>query len=775
MPQVHHFQDFEFQCYENCIKPLEETLNDHRERLKISDIKFDLASKSGAITLSDETSLTYEENHEELRLLMQERLPQVNPQKRKRIFAWQTFLGLGAGLGLMVPMMFGLMLPFWAHPLMFSLGTALTVFLGRKSYLNAYHSLKSKKMRFNMDSLFTVSSIAAIVSSALHLFFPFFPPLIDAALMILGFRQAGLWIDQSFREQKLKTKKYVDYGHESKFQISYRQDGEYEACTLKDVELDDLIKIPAGQTIPLDGILQSEHSLVSYSMNNGSEDPMEVSRGHKLLAGMVAEQELLMKVTALEAQSDLNRRDLELFKAQAEAPPIQNLTDKIMQWFVPAVLGTAVVVGAAAGYFLGLSMGLTAAFYWAVCACPCALGLITPLAMKLGLSKFEGTGLSFNKPKGLQAAATIDTVVFDLTGTLTQNKPQVIEEPTVSSDHFDIISAIQSRILKDEKLKRKHPIAQALVNKLGMHPSEFEFEEFITADNGILAKIQGNVYRIGNDTFIQPSLNEQPKDRSQAQKIIYFEKNGRVEGYFLLADPLRPGASSVLKTLLANKMECCILTGASDRDADQYAPLLGFDRDLFITNQTPDSKAQIILQLKEAGKQVAMVGDGENDTLALTHANLSVAIGSPGSPLISEQVADASLHSFSLQPLLQIFPAGQQVMRVIKQNLALSFTYNTLSLAYVCCCLTLMPSMLIPYAGAAVMVLLSASVMFNTYRVLRNTETLAQVAPPSPPSSPALTFQDITHSYEYKPLQSDMGLSPILKVKTGDTVKLGTI
>lgn len=707
MPKSYHFSNLIVTC-PNCFPPIEEELINHQKRLKITNWHLDDINKIATVYVDDDNELNDEDIDKELRFVLKDWLPIIPPSPKNHYHGWQAALGLTTGIAMMVLMMLGIPLPSWLHDTLIYGGSLLTLWLGWPSYRTAFSALISKRKFFSMDTLFSISTLAAITITLLHMFIPMMPMLIDAALMIFGFRHFGLWLEEKVTQKSFKQERFVDRGRKTSIKRKNTQ-GEFLDCKLNDIGLANIIKISAGECIPLNGWLMQEKADITFALHTGKMDPETIQLNGTLYAGMIAQEDILMKVSALEDESYLRKRDLDLINAQMQKAPIQNRMQTILNWFIPSVLaGASLILGA--GYWLGMSIAIKASLYLLVCACPCALGLVIPLAINIGLTKTKDQGLVFNTAKGLQAAADINMAVFDLNGTLTYNKPQVVGIPTVPNDYFDIVYAMEAQ--------SEHPIAKGIRHHIGQSStSDIAFDVFERFDNGMIARLNGNIYKMGNAQFINPPFEFIPTNIGNAQHIIYFMKNGKIEGYFLLEDPLREDAALMIKNLQKNNIKIRLLTATDRHTADQFAEQLNIPENWIKTDCTPQSKNMHIQYFKSQGDKVAMFGDAGNDINAIASADLGVAVTSPATDPMSQQHADATLNNHSLLPILQLFAVGRQTMGMIKQNLWVSFGYNIISLGFVACAMFLFPTVLNPAYGAALMAFQSACILCNAYRI----------------------------------------------------------
>jgi Cu2+-exporting ATPase len=722
MPKKLTFEQVKVACHA-CVSPIEEKLKQHAHELQITHYLVNVENKTLRVWISDENTDDEIILENKIRALLKDKLPvqgQVSrpntkssrkvppPPPPKKYHFLQAMLGLFTGGLMMTLMLFGIEPSgslHWIHHAMIWAGAALTAAIGWPSFKHATEALFGEKPSLNMDVLFVISGLAAIALSLAHSFHAPLPMLIDAALMIFGFRHLGQWLEESLTRKTTVTRKFVDSARE-------------DHPNFEEYEVGDIIDVPAGKHIPLNGILTSDTAEISFTLFNGKIEPQIYEIDDELCAGMVAHSDLKMQITRNEEDSYLNFRDNQLELAQAQKAPIQDLTQKIINWFIPGVLLSAAALGLAAYSVVSPLVGLKAALYLLTCACPCALGLITAMAVKFGLTKIPPeTGLSFNTAKGLQAAAEVDMVVFDLNGTLTQNKPRVMA-CTIPEDYFSIIDQMESQ--------SRHPIATAIRSSTNRSKKilPLKIKKF---RHGLIASDGDNIYQIGNAEFMNPPADKTVSDPGNAQHVIYFSKNGIIQGNFFIEDPLRDDATLMVHNLIKNNLKFKIFTGSDRSTANQYAKQLKIDPRCITTDCTPESKCSEIQALQYEGHKVAMFGDSGNDVNAIATANLGVAVFSPASHPMSEQAADVSLNNPSLLPVLDIFAVGRQTMGLIKQNLALSFAYNAASLAFVAYAIFAYPALLNPIFGAALMVAQSAFVILNAYRIKCQAASLPEV------------------------------------------------
>lgn len=724
--------------------------------INLGESQFDFTgnNKKAMIVVNPDNLETDEALEALLKIALRDFMPEakVTPQYH----GWQASLGIGAAAVMMIMMM--LEVDAWhLHEIFAYAGTLITLLIGRSTFYHAWLGLKYRKL--NMDSLFSLSAIAAVAITLMHVLAPYvweplveMPMLIDSGLMILGFRHVGLWLRESLVNKIGKREKFVDRGRKSVFQIwdesknsyvAYEPESPQDHKKLSRLESKVRLKLLKGQCIPVNGTVLNTAAQTSFVLHTGSDEPVTYPAGAKLCAGMIVESNSLeMEVTDTEAESYLHKRDVQLETAQLSKAPIQNTTDKIASYFTRGVIIAAAAYFAGAYFSLGLVPATKAAMYFLVCACPCALGLVTGLALTVAHQKVVNKGLEFRTEKGVEAAAKVKVAALDINGTLTTNKLKLVEMK---------LEPMYQRIVCSMESTSKHPIARLITQTLPcVDPSSFD--ELDNSDRrGIRAVLKGTTYRVGNEDYIQPSKEDKVTNLKGAHHVIYVEVDRTIVGHFLIQDPLKPGAREMVRTLEANGIQSVLLTGVSAKTAACYAEELGIDQKNIYANCSPAEKAQHIERLQKQ-YQVAMVGDGANDTDAMKKADLAVVVRSPLADPMTKQEADIEVTSQDLHPIIDIFALGRQTVRHIHQNFAISFAYNIFSLVFVACAIALKPGLLTPAFGAALMVVNSSLMLMNAWRIRYEKAVLPIKAPPLaapyvPQSSPSLSQTRTPNDY----------------------------
>lgn len=499
------------------------------------------------------------------------------------------------------------------------------------------------------------------------------------------------------------------------------KDGKEMIVSLDEITLHDELIVKAGDHIPLDGMILEGSSAVDESMITGESMPVDKAKGDALIGGTInLDGRLRMSVQALPQDSMLAKIIRMVEDAQGKKAPIARIADKISLIFVPVVMAIA-LLAAIIWYIVNqdIAFSLTIFVSVLVIACPCALGLATPTAIMVGTGRSAQLGVFIKSGEALEEAAHIDTIVFDKTGTLTKGKPAVTDIIT-KMDEQELL-----RMAASIESGSKHPLAKAIIEKAQTHAISNDQVQDIRTLNGLgmVAKWKEHEVYIGNHTL----MKEQALDTAayeqkelnlskQGKTVVWVGQDQEVIGLIAIADEIKPESKEVVATLQASGIDVIMITGDHEVTAKAIAEKAGIKH--VIAQVLPDGKAEKIKELQAQGKQVAMVGDGINDAVALTQSNIGIAIGS-GSDVAVES-ADVVLVKDNLNDVLSAIRLSKAVIRNIKQNLFWAFFYNTCGIPIAAGLLYVFGGPLLSpvFAGAA-MAFSSVSVVSNALR-LRN-------------------------------------------------------
>ena len=503
------------------------------------------------------------------------------------------------------------------------------------------------------------------------------------------------------------------------------RNGQEKIIPLEEVVLGDLIKIKPGEKIPVDGEVIEGTSSVNESMITGEPMPVEKSEGDPVIGGTINETGTF-KMKALKVGSDtLLAQIIDMVnKASRTKAPIQNLADKVSGYFVPIVVAIAIisfVVWAIWGPEPSLVYAFTSAVTVLIIACPCALGLATPMSIMVGTGKGAKQGVLVKDARAIEEMHKVDILVIDKTGTITQGKP-VLQEVKSLTDKYseeDILGLAASLEANSE-----HPLAHAIVtgaDEKGIKPSSVDGFDSITG-KGIKGKINGKEVAIGNKKLLeQSSLKLDPafhddveKRQLEGQTVMFVTVDNVIAGFISVADPIKETSAAAIRNLQDQGLEVIMLTGDNKNTAKAVADKLGLDG--FEADLLPESKYEKVKALQQQGKKVAMAGDGINDAPALAQADVGIAMGT-GTDVAIES-ASLTLVKGELDGIVRARKLSTDVMRNIKQNLFFAFIYNALGVPIAAGVLFPFFGLLLsPMLAALAMSLSSVSVIMNSLRL----------------------------------------------------------
>lgn len=550
---------------------------------------------------------------------------------------------------------------------------AVLVFTGGRYYFSAFAALKQS--RATMDSLVALGTGSAWIFSMLvvvnpdavaeesqHLFF-------EAALFIIGFVHLGKSIEEYAKGRtSFALTKLLDL--QPKYATLILADGEQRRLA-SSLEVGDKVLVRAGETVPVDGLVLSGSSTVDEQMMTGESLPILKQAESRVTGGTInIEGSLTVLVSEVGANTVLNRLVHSVQMAQSSQPPIAKLSDQISAWFVPLVLVIA-LTAAASWWLAGEEMNFVVAIFMTVLvvACPCALGLAIPMSVIVGLGRGAELGFLVRHSESLQKASKVDTLVFDKTGTLTEGKPEVVGTHFCNGvDHDEFASIVLS--LESHSL---HPLAQALLD-------EFSADEILPADHvttypglGVKATYAGKACVVGSEKFLlEQGYSEFPLRVPYLGSLVFVGSEGEWLGVVVIRDKLRVDARDVMQLLTQRRLKPVLLSGDRIDVVEQLASELRIEN--FEGELSPEDKRNRIQALQSSGSTVAMVGDGINDAIALSQADVGFAMGA-GSDIAIES-ADITLIGSNLSMLPEALGLAQKVMANIKQNLAAAFVYN---------------------------------------------------------------------------------------------------
>jgi P-type Cu+ transporter len=617
----------------------------------------------------------------------------------------------------------------------FALATPIVLWCGWPFFVRGWASVKFRSP--NMFTLIAMGVGVAYVYSAVATFAPrIFPETMrgmhgqpevyfEAAAAIVALVLLGQVLELRARSRTSSAiRALLDLS--PKLARIMRDDGSEYDVPLEQVQVGDKLRVRPGEKIPSDGIVLDGLSSVDESMVTGESIPVEKRTGDKVIGATVnGTGWLLMRAERVGSETMLAQIVQMVSQAQRSRAPIQKLADKVAAWFVPAVLAVAVItfiVWLAVGPEPRLAHAIINAVAVLIIACPCALGLATPMAIMVGTGRGARAGVLIKNAEALETLQKADTLVLDKTGTLTQGKPELTTVVAVGSETEDRVV----RLVASLERGSEHPLAAAIVeaaeaNRIPMIPAD-GFRSL--TGRGVVGTIGGHEVAAGNESLLQelgvPLLERlHPKAdemRRNGQTVVYAAVDGEAVGLLGIADPVKPEAASAISDLRHEGLRVVMLTGDNETTAQAVARQVGISD--FEAGVLPDHKADAVKKLQQLGHTVAMAGDGINDAPALAQAQVGIAMGT-GTDVAMES-AGITLLKGDLRALVRARRLSRAVMRNIKQNLFFAFVYNSLGVPIAAGILYPKFGLLLsPIIAAAAMSFSSVSVISNALRLRR--------------------------------------------------------
>jgi Cu+-exporting ATPase len=502
-----------------------------------------------------------------------------------------------------------------------------------------------------------------------------------------------------------------------------RADGSEEELPADEIAAGDRLRVRPGEKVPVDAIVLEGRSAVDESMVTGESMPVSKETGAAVIAGTMNQSGgLVIRAEKVGRETMLAQIVQLVAEAQRSRAPIQRLADQVAGWFVPAVIATA-LIAFAAWWMLGpeprFSYALLAAVAVLIIACPCALGLATPMSIMVGVGRGASAGILIRNAEALERMEKVDTLVVDKTGTLTEGRPAVTAiVPAPGFEEREVL-----RLAASVERASEHPLARAIVARAEREelPAATVSEFDSPTGRGALGIVEGRRVVLGNAAFLAEQgidtsgLAEQAEElRSEGATAIFAAIDGRLAGTLGIADPVKASTPEALATLRREGIRVVMLTGDNRTTARAVAARLGIEE--VEAEVLPDGKAAIVARYKSAGKVVAMAGDGVNDAPALATADVGIAMGT-GTDVAMES-AGITLLKGDLNGIVKALRLSRAVMRNIRQNLFFAFIYNAAGVPIAAGLLfPVFGILLSPVIAAAAMALSSVSVIGNALRL----------------------------------------------------------
>lgn len=503
------------------------------------------------------------------------------------------------------------------------------------------------------------------------------------------------------------------------------RDGAEMEIRIEDVEVGDTVLVRPGERIPVDGVVLEGDSAVDESMLTGEAIPVDKTTGDEVIGSTINKSGALkFRATRVGKDTVLSQIVQLVREAQGSKAPIARSADKVAAYFVPAVILFAIVT-----FVVWFDFGPTPAIRYAlttslavlVIACPCALGLATPISLIVGLGKGAENGILIRSGEALQTAQSVDTVVFDKTGTITEGRPVLTE--LAASPGFDADEVL--RLAASAEKRSEHPLGRALVaaaREKGLELEECEKFEAVPG-RGVTARVGGRTIAVGNAPVRHDeresgiaNIPDVKKLAGEGKTAVIISIDGSVAGIAAIEDVIKKDSASAVSALKRRNLEVIMITGDRRETAEVIARRLGIDR--VLSEVLPEDKAHQIKSLQAEGKTVAMVGDGINDAPALAQADLGIAIG--GGTDIAIEASGITLIKGNLNGVVHAIEISRATMRNIKQNLIGAFFYNILGIPVAAGVLYPVFGMLLsPMIAGAAMAFSSVTVVSNANRLRR--------------------------------------------------------
>ncbi len=613
------------------------------------------------------------------------------------------------------------------------LATPVVLWGGWPFFVRGWASFKTWNL--NMFSLISLGTGAAFIFSVFALLFPnllpdafkmngMSPLYFEAAAVIVTLVLMGQVLELRARSRTNDAiKSLLELAPNTALRV--KPDGSEEEVHLDQVQVGDVLRVKPGGKVPVDGEVTDGHSNIDESMITGEPVPVEKKVGDKVTAGTVNQTgTFLLRANKVGADTLLSRIVQMVNDAGRSRAPIQKLADQVSGWFVPAVMGVAVIAFAAWAIFgpsPALANGLVAAVSVLIIACPCALGLATPISIMVGVGRGATEGVLIKDAEALELMEKVDTLVVDKTGTLTEGKPKVQSVVAVAgTDEKDVLKFAASLDVLSE-----HPLAVAIVNHAKEQNLSLEaIEQFASiTGKGVRGLLNGKKISLGNlrmmedeNVDITALAAEVEKLRGLAQTVMFLSLENKLAGIVSVADPIKSTSREAIEKLHAAGLKIIVLTGDNATTAAAVAKQLGLDD--FKADVLPEDKLNYLKELQAKGRIVAMAGDGVNDAPALAQANVGIAMGTGTD--VAMNSARIVLVKGDLRGIAKARLLSEHTMKNIRQNLFFAFIYNFLGVPIAAGILYPWFGILLsPMIASAAMALSSVSVIGNALR-LRN-------------------------------------------------------
>jgi Cu+-exporting ATPase len=616
----------------------------------------------------------------------------------------------------------------------FALATPVVLWAGWPFFVRAWQSLVTRNL--NMFTLIAMGTGVAWLYSVVAVFVPgLFPAAFrdpegavvvyfEAAAVITVLVLLGQVLELRAREATSGAiRALLDLAPKTARRV--KDDGSDEEVSLEKVQAGDRLRVRPGDKVPVDGVLLEGRSAIDESMVTGESMPVTKEKNSRVIGGTINKSgSFVLRAEKVGRDTLLSQIVQMVASAQRSRAPIQRLADQVSAWFVPTVIVVALVAFVAWGVFgpePRFAFGLVAAVSVLIIACPCALGLATPMSIMVGVGRGAQAGVLIKNAEALERMEKIDTLVIDKTGTLTEGKPKVVAIAPVAD--FDEPKILQ--LAASVERGSEHPLATAIVAAAAERKIELMSVTGFDSPvgKGVVGTVDGSKLALGNAKFLAELgivtsvlAAEAERLREDGATAIFLAMNGKPVGIIAIADPVKATTPDALKALAEEDIRVVMLTGDNHTTAQAVARRLGIaDVEAEVL---PDQKSALVERLRREGRVVAMAGDGVNDAPALAAAEVGIAMGTGADVAIES--AGVTLLKGDLTGIVKAHALSESVMRNIRQNLFFAFIYNALGVPVAAGVLyPIFGILLSPIIAAAAMALSSVSVVGNALRLRR--------------------------------------------------------
>jgi Cu+-exporting ATPase len=618
--------------------------------------------------------------------------------------------------------------------LQFALATPAVVWAGWPLFVRGWASLVNRSL--NMFTLIAMGVGTAYVYSAVAILVPGIfpegfgghdglPPLyFEAAAVITALVLLGQVLELRARSQTSSAIKAL-LGLAPKTARLVEAPGKETDIPLAHVKFNDRLRVRPGEKVPVDGIVEEGTSSIDESMISGEPIPIEKIVGSTVVGGTInGTGSFVMRAQKVGRDTLLSQIVQMVGQAQRSRAPIQRLADTVSAWFVPAVIGIAVltfILWASLGPDPRFAFALLAAVAVLIIACPCALGLATPMSIMVGVGRGASAGVLVKNAEALEVMEMVDTLLVDKTGTLTEGKPKVVAVITLS----DITDGEVLRLAASVERGSEHPLAAAIVQaaeeKTLALSSASDFES--RTGRGVVASVDGKRVALGNIKLLEElSISvDAARERAEAmrregQTAMFVAIETGIAGLIAVADPIKSSTADAISALHADGVRIVMVTGDSRTTAEAVARKLNLDD--VRAEVLPEQKSDVVKLMQQQGRVVAMAGDGVNDAPALAQAHVGIAMG--GGTDVAMESAGITLLKGDLRGIQRARALSRATMKNIRGNLWLAFIYNVLGIPIAAGVLyPIFGILLSPMIASAAMTLSSVSVIGNALRLRR--------------------------------------------------------